>query len=667
MTQAWETLKSELDALALESMLGAADAHSRLGEWSEALGRIRAAATEALAGAGAEAALAEIEALTARLAERTAAEDWNGAASDVQTAVERMQKMLEQAPVLEHAPEHAPEPKRATLSEMAQDPELLGDFVVESREHLANIEAQMLRIEQQPADPEALNSSFRSFHTIKGLAGFLELNEVRELAHEVETALDLARSGELVMTPPIVSVVLESADFLNHAVTHLEGVLGGAAFAGFRSPHPIIASLKAVLAGGAGAVPAPASAADVPEEPEAALEEAAGKAAKTRGATSVKVDTQKLDRLVDLVGELVINQSLVRHDPDLAQVSSQRLQRSFSQLSRITEEIQKATMSMRLVSLQALFQKMVRLVRDTAKKTNKQVEVQTFGEETELDRNMVEALADPLMHMIRNAVDHGVEPSAADRERAGKPRKAMITLRAGYQGGQIVIEIADDGRGLNRDKIVAKAIERGLIADGARLSDGEVFNLIFQPGFSTAEKVTDLSGRGVGMDVVRKQIEKLRGRVDIESKMGAGTTFRLRLPLTLAIIDGLVIEVGRERHVVPTYMVREMLRLTPEMVSTVEGKSEMALIRGKLVPIRRLYEWLGVEPRCREAWEGLLVVSESQGRPYGLLVDHVLGKQEIVVKSLGPLMKHLRGVAGGGILGDGRVGLILDLETIFRG
>lgn len=655
MTQAWETLKSELDALALESVLEAAEVHSRLAEWTEALGRIRSAAGEA----GSAAVEQEAASLAARLASAAGDADWSAVAQEVQSTVERMQRALEAVP--------APAAPAAAhcLSEMAQDPELLGDFIIESREHLANIEAQMLRIEQQPADPEALNSSFRSFHTIKGLAGFLELNEVRELAHEIETALDLARSGELVMTPAIVTVVLESADYLNHAVTHLESVHGGQPFAGFGSPHRIIANLKAVLAGRA---EAPVVEAAAPVEPETvdAAEEGPAKG-KARGATSVKVDTQKLDRLVDLVGELVINQSLVRHDPDLAQVSSQRLQRSFSQLSRITEEIQKATMSMRLVGLGALFQKMVRLVRDTAKKTNKLVEVQTFGEETELDRNMVEALADPLMHMIRNAVDHGVEPSAADREKAGKPRKAMITLRAGYQGGQIVIEIADDGRGLNRDKIVQKAIERGLISDGARLADSEVFALIFQPGFSTAEKVTDLSGRGVGMDVVRKQIEKLRGRVDIESKMGEGTTFRLRLPLTLAIIDGLVIEVGKERHVVPTYMVREMLRLTPEMVSTVEGTREMALIRGKLVPIRRLYEWLRVEPRCREAWEGLLVVSESQGRPYGLLVDHVLGKQEIVVKSLGPLMKHVTGIAGGGILGDGRVGLILDLETIFRG
>lgn len=654
MTQSWETLKAEIDALALETVLRAADVHGQLAVWTESLGRIR----EAASASGIDAIENEAKSRAAQLSNLASQPpaDWTAIAAEVGASLQRMQELTAAAPSR----------KTVALSEMAEDPELLGDFVVETREHLSNIEAQMLRLEQNPGEPDALNSSFRSFHTIKGLAGFLEFAEVRELAHEVETALDLARSGSLEMTAGLVTVVLESADYLNRSVTRLETRLGGGEFIGFESPHPLIAKLKHVLANRESGA-APAAAPPEPVVDESVEENAAGSKGKTRGALSVKVDTAKLDRLVDLVGELVINQSLVRHDPDLAQVSSQRLQRSFSQLSRITEEIQKATMSMRLVGLGALFQKSVRLVRDVAKKVNKTVEVETFGEDTELDRNMVEALADPMMHMIRNAVDHGIEPTVAERQKAGKPAKAMITLRAGYQGGQIVIEIADDGRGLNRDKILKKAIERGLITEASRLSDNEVFNLIFQPGFSTAEKVTDFSGRGVGMDVVRKQIEKLRGRVDIESKMGQGTTFRLRLPLTLAIIDGLVIEVGKERHVVPTYLVREMLRLTPEMVSTVEGRAEMALIRGKLVPIRRLYEWLKVEPRCRQAWEGLLVVSESQGRPYGLLVDHVLGKQEVVVKSLGPVMRHVHGVAGGGILGDGRVGLILDLETIFRG
>jgi two-component system chemotaxis sensor kinase CheA len=376
------------------------------------------------------------------------------------------------------------------------------------------------------------------------------------------------------------------------------------------------------------------------------------------------VDTAKLDFLVDMVGELVIAQAMVRHDPALGSVQNQRLTRNLGQMARITADVQKTAMAMRMVPVGQLFQRTARLVRDLARKSGKRIDLVTEGEDTELDRNIVEELTDPLMHMVRNSIDHGVEPPA-EREANGKPPAGTIRLKASHQGGHIIIEISDDGRGIDRDRVLAKARERGVVGENETRSDSEIYSLIFEPGFSTATQVTDISGRGVGMDVVRRHIQKLRGRIETQSAPGKGTQFLLKLPLTLAIIDGLVVKTGNERYIVPLFVVSEMMRPTAEMMWTVQGKDEMALVRGKLLPVIRLYKRFGVTPRSEDACQSLLVVTESAGRPFCLMVDELLGKQEVVIKSLGETMKQVPGIAGGAILGDGRVGLILDMEGIF--
>ncbi len=276
----------------------------------------------------------------------------------------------------------------------------------------------------------------------------------------------------------------------------------------------------------------------------------------------------------------------------------------------------------------------------------------------------MEELADPLMHMVRNAVDHGIEPPE-ERLARGKAATARIELRAAHQGGHILIEIADDGRGMNREAILRKALERGIVTAQADLSDTDIFNLIFEPGFSTAEKVTDISGRGVGMDVVKRHIQTLRGRTDIHTEVGKGTVFRLKLPLTLAIIDGLIVGVGGERYIVPIFAVKELLRPAPGMVSTVEGKREIALVRERVLPVVRLYKRFGVTPRTEDPLESLLILTESHGVEYCLMVDALLGKQEVVIKSLGETFRNVSGIAGGAILGDGRVGLILEMNALF--
>ena len=527
--------------------------------------------------------------------------------------------------------------------QIAQDPELLADFALESREHLAAIEAHVLTLERDPADAEALHATFRGFHTIKGLAGFLELWEVQKLAHEVETVLDRARNSELTITPAAIDVILHSADYLRRWLAHVESGLRGETSQPPAQDEPLLDRIRGLYTMPEAEPSAGLATLSAAVESAGAREESAPQpaaASTPRHETmAVKVDTAKLDFLVDMAGEMVIAESLVRHDRELAAVKTPQLQRKMAQLTRITAELQRTAMSMRLVPIGPLFRRMARLVRDLSRQFAKRVELETSGDEIELDRTIVEELSDPLMHMVRNSLDHGIE-GPQERQERGKPALAHVYLKARHQSGQVVVEVADDGRGLDRDKIRAKAIERGLIPEDKTLSDNEVYNLIFEPGFSTAEKVSNVSGRGVGMDVVRRHIEKLRGRIEIRSTPGAGSSFLLKLPLTLAIIDGLVVGVGPERYIVPLFTVREMFRPNAETIWTVQNRAEMALVRGTLLPVHRLYRRFRVAPRSENPLESILIVAEVEGQRFCLLVDELIGKQEVVIKALGETFKR---------------------------
>ncbi|MGH9627549.1 MAG: chemotaxis protein CheA, partial [Bryobacteraceae bacterium] len=604
--------------------------------------------------------------------------------STLDQGIQRLREVLRAA--AHEVPESAPIPPpqiEARHFSLADDPELLADFVLESREHLESIEAQLLALEHDARHMEAIHSVFRSFHTIKGLAGFLELPLIQEVAHEVETLLDLARQSALEITPEVIDVVLESKDYLGRWLKHLDQTPSASLPFALADNRKLIARIHALSNSGHSpeAITAPKQEHDVrpPEthptareekpSPEAAATIDSSAATQTRGETkkagrAVKVDTDKLDHLVDMVGEMVVAQSLVRHDPELNALKNTRLMRNLAQMARITDEVQRTAMSMRMVPIGPLFQKMARLVRDLKRKVGKQAYFVSAGEDVQLDRNIVEEIADPLMHMVRNSVDHGIE-SATERRLAGKEPQARIELRAFHSSGQIVIQIADDGKGIDREKILEKARSKGLIAPSANLSDSECFNMIFHPGFSTADQISDVSGRGVGMDVVKKQIQKLRGSIEIESVRGQGTTFSLRLPLTLAIIDGLIVLSGAERYIIPLASVKEMFRPTPGMVTTVEGRSEVVLVRDRVLPVIRLYERFGTEPRSKEPSECVLVVAEFDSTSFCLMVDELIGKQEFVIKSLGPVFQQVEGVAGGAILGDGHIGLILDMKGIF--
>ena len=659
-----EELRRTIDDLALRIVM---EEPAAAAQWAEEAERIRQMALRENAGPVAEAAAGLRETV-------------RGGSGDQG----RLQQALGQ---LQDAVEGRQDP--ASFPEPAGDPELLADFVLETREHLADIEAQTLALERDTSDSEALHAAFRGFHSIKGLAGFLELGVVQEMAHEVEAVLDRARDGQLAITPGTIDVILQAADHLQRWAVHVEKGISQQASAAPVRDDALLARIRSLyeadLASGrcaglatlgnalAVASVAPPAAVELATPPPPPAERASQTApiptpatppAEAKGA--IKVDTSKLDSMVEMAGELVIAESLLRHDSDLAALLNPALQRKVALLTRITTELQKTAMAMRLVPVGPLFRRMARLVRDLARQFGKQVEMELVGSEIELDRTIVEELADPLMHMIRNALDHGIE-APGDREHAGKPGVASLRLKAQHQAGQVLVQISDDGRGLDREKILRKAIESGLIASGEGLADTDVYNLIFQPGFSTAAQVTSVSGRGVGMDVVRRHIEKLRGRIEIRSTPGKGATFLLKLPLTLAIIDGLVVGVGTERFIVPLFAVRELFRPGDDIVWSVQQRAEMALVRGSLLPILRLHRVFHLEPRSEKPQDGVLIVAEVEGERFCLMVDEMIGKQEVVIKSLGEMFRKVAGIAGGAILGDGRVGLILDLERLFAG
>jgi two-component system, chemotaxis family, sensor kinase CheA len=592
------------------------------------------------------------------------------------------------------------------------DGELVRLFCSESQDLLQDIEQGVLVLEERPEDKETLATVFRAFHTFKGNASVMKLTVIQRLAHELESLLDAARRGAYRLDRRAIDAILAGADifkrFIDEMAAQIEGTRVGqqislpvaaviedvrgllsapqqpaaaaptAAPAITVPPAPAVAAEPVVIVPRPAAItppphdaeisPTPMPAVIVPandEQPAVARPAVAAASAGAGAAGLIRVDTAKLDGLIDLVGELVIAQSMVTQNSDLQAVASEQLARSLGQLRGISTELQRTALSLRMVPVRGTFQKMARLVRDLSGQVGKEIRLVLEGEETEVDRTLVEELGDPLVHMIRNAADHGIE-SPTDRVAAGKEPSGTITLRAFHKGGMVFLQIQDDGRGLSVSRIRGKAVERGLISAQESLTDREVLDLIFAPGFSLASKVTDLSGRGVGMDVVRRNIERLRGTIEIDSVEGRGTTFTIGLPLTLAIIEGLLVQAGDQRFVVPTLSVRESFRPLPSMLSVVQGRGEMVSVRGTLVPLLRLANHLHIPDAVTDPTEGIVMVLEAGQDCRCVLVDALVGKQEVVIKSLGETFQDQQEFAGAAILGDGRVGLILDTTSLVR-
>ncbi|MEN6317562.1 MAG: chemotaxis protein CheA [Syntrophaceae bacterium] len=581
-----------------------------------------------------------------------------------------------------------------------QDESLLRDFIIEGLEYINEIEVNILNLEQDPENKDYVNTIFRPFHSIKGVASFLNLDKIRDLAHNLENLLDKVRNNELSVTPQIIDIILDGADALKAMIGQvkdsMEGKVGGALEIDVPAlenrikiaqekdseqlkPKKIgeilvedgvisevaleealeVAKLKPDMKIGETLI---AEGKVTPKQLSQALRKQTNQVVDT---SSIRVDTRKLDDLIDMVGELVITQTMIRQSPIVQANKDRKFFRDISQLVSITSELQRTSTSLRMIPIKQTFQRMSRLVRDLSKSAGKSVNVVTVGEDTEVDRNMIEEIYNPLVHLVRNAVDHGIE-SPEDRIKAGKKETGTIQLKAYHKGGNILIEISDDGRGLNKDKILKKALANGLADSSAGLSDQDIYRFILLPGLSTADKITDVSGRGVGMDVVKQSVDKLRGKIEINSHYGEGTTFTTSFPLTLAIIDGMIVRVGQEKYVVPTAAIRRLLRPAKESYNSIIGRGEVINVMGNLLPLVRLHDLFDIEPECRNPWEATLVVIDGENKSKCLLVDEILGQEEVVIKGLSDSLRQVKGVSGGAILGDGNIGLIIDPEGLFE-
>jgi two-component system, chemotaxis family, sensor kinase CheA len=582
--------------------------------------------------------------------------------------------------------------------------ELLGDFITECREHVQHIEVALLTLESNSDDSAAIDTTFRAFHTIKGTAAFLHLTRIADLAHHTESLLSRMRDGVIRCTGGYADLALQAADMLKAYTQALQDVLGGAALVtppGLDDLLQVLADPEAV---GVSAhvdtmAPPPPRLGDIlvaegkvdRQDVEAVAADCSGfplGVALLRAGTaslpdvahalrtqrrlmgsevtvepSMRVRLEHLDRLVDMIGALVIAHAMVAQDEAILHSGSQTLRTKLTHVSTLVCALQDLSMAMRLVPLKTTFQKMLRVVRDVAHKSGKLVDLRTAGEETEIDRNIIEMITDPLMHMVRNAVDHGLETPEV-RERLGKPRIGIVQLRAYHTKGKVVIELQDDGRGLDCDKIVQKAVAQGLISSAQGLAEPDIFRLIFAPGFSTADRVTDISGRGVGLDVVRQSIEALHGHIAITSQVGQGTTCVLSLPLALVLIDGMVVQVSRERYIIPLAFVSRSFRPPAAALSIGTGEEELVIVHGERLPLVRLYRLFDVAGAITDPTRGCVVVVHDGQRRYALLVDALLGRQQVVAKPLGPGLDNIVGIAGAAILGDGCVGLLLDLAGI---
>ena len=574
-------------------------------------------------------------------------------------------------------------------SEFRQDPDMLKDFLNNSEELIEVLDDQILALEQSPSETEIIEEIFRAAHTLKGAAGMFAYLAIERVMHRMENFFDQVRKGKLEATSDAIDVILEAMDVIK--------ILVAAAKENKPSGHktaPIVKSLNQICAGKKAASSKKASKA--PAEGEEAAQAAPKKEAKAKKQeqSTIRVDLRRLDALVNLVGELVIDRTrFVSIEEDLWSENSEsdvasHMSETVQLFGRHMNEVQDIIMKVRMVPIGNSFNKFPRVVRDLAKSLDKEIDLVIEGEQTELDKTLVEQIGDPLVHLIRNAVDHGVE-MPADREAAGKSRRGTVVLSARQEGNQIMITIQDDGKGMDREIIRNKGIEKGLISKDDNLTDREVFNLIFEAGFSTAAAVTNISGRGVGMDVVKKQISKLKGNIDISSTLGKGSQILIQLPLTLAIVKSLLVKARSETFAIPLNTVVESLRIKPAEIQKI-GETEVIKRRNEVLPLLYLHEALALEGKAANCWYTnnsavgestdrrqskktndrlFVVVVGSAERRFGIVVDTLLNQQEMVIKSMGPILREIPCVAGGAILGNGEVVLVLDigeLESVFR-
>ena len=561
--------------------------------------------------------------------------------------------------------------------------EIVESFLVETREIIEGLDQDLLELERGSTNPDLLNRIFRAAHTVKGTSGFLGFDQMCELTHKFEEVLNKLRKNELPVSAELINGSFQAFDtmkvLLQKIQTHdttpidLTDILTKLDALGSQRTQestPRVPDPQPELTNQSGLpeiVPAPQK----PGQDDEASQITATKTERISD-TTIRVDVQRLDNLMNLVGELVLGRNrlaqisfLIGNEHENEELAKELLETS-SQIDFITTELQSAIMKTRMVPIGRVFNKLPRLVRDLALDAKKDIDLIITGEETELDKSIIEEINDPLIHLLRNSVDHGIE-SSEERRLYGKSNRGSIWLQAAHEGNHIVITIEDDGRGMDPALLKAKAVEKGLIteAEAADLSIRDTYNLIFMPGFSTAPKVTNISGRGVGMDVVRTNITRLNGLIDIESTAGMGTKIVIKLPLTLAIIQSLLIQVRQEIFVIPLSTVIEVVRITPDEIDTINGK-EVIRIRDSVLPLVRIDNIFNIPGETRESGRVYVVVIGLAETRVGIVADSLLGQKEVVIKSLGGYLGNVEGIAGSTILGDGTVKMIIDIGELIK-
>jgi two-component system chemotaxis sensor kinase CheA len=554
------------------------------------------------------------------------------------------------------------------------DQEVFVEFVTEAEDHLGAVESTILDASGS-YDKEMIDTIFRGVHSIKGASSYFKLLEVTETAHHTETLLDEVRSGKRNFDQGLAELILVFVDLQRRLIAAAkQAASNGTKIKPISDSTEYLEQLHNYSKNGKNSseikdnnkkIELSNPKLNKEDNSQKASDKSADKGEKLDIKNYVKVETDRLDHLIDAIGEMAIYSSMLIDNVRVHMSGNEHLIKVTHQVEKFGRELQQIGMGMRLIPIRGLFQKMSRLVWDVARKIGKEVKFSMEGEDTELDRTIIEKLADPLMHMIRNAIDHGVEPPD-EREKSGKNRAGTIELKAFHSGGNIHIQIIDDGRGLNPEKLINKAREKGIISEHDKLTDKEAYQLIFAAGFSTAAAVTDISGRGVGMDVVRRNIESMRGRVHIDSNLGKGTIFTIELPLTLAIIDGISVKVGPEVFIIPTLSVVEFMQPKSEQINKALDKGETFFFRGKYLPLYRLDRLFEVPNSKSELVEALVVVVEDAGKQFALVVDDIINTHSTVIKSVGEMFATTRGLAGGAIMPSGDIALILDLRSLLE-
>lgn len=540
--------------------------------------------------------------------------------------------------------------------------EIKSDFLLEAKDLLSNTEQCFLNLERCSDDPDNINNLFRLAHNLKGSSGAVGFTELAEFTHRLESLLLALKEKKIPVTKSIVDLLLRSNDYLTETIDLLQENLE----ANYQNPKLSEELLLAMEADyGDRGEKEPIIEPD--SSPGLTMSSSATAPPKSKDE-NIRVSLSRIDQLLNNVGELVILQAMMNQQSlESSTVLPAHMRKALSAMSKIVKETQEVAMGLRMIPIRQTFQKMHRIVRDTSQAIGKEVEFHLSGEETEVDKTVLEQIGDPLVHIIRNAVDHGLE-SSEERVQVGKPKAGQVFLSAFHKAGHVVIEIRDDGKGLDGEKLVAKAKAKGLISQDATLPPDKAHQLIFLPGFSTKEEVTDVSGRGVGMDVVKTNIGQLQGEIEIDTELGKGTCFRILLPLTLAIVDGIVVRLDDERYVIPLSQINEFFRAKKEDINSVYGRAELLTLRGETLPVYHLNLLIRKDQKEKiESWNlTALIARDSNKKAFAVMVDEVISQQQIVIKPLGQELQGKLGMMGSAILADGKPALILDLFELTK-